>query len=72
MLQAGAKERERYMQAFVGKTLTIVPETYENGFTAGYSENYIRVYVAGETEKQPMQVRVERLFKDGVLAKSIK
>ena len=59
------------MQAFVGKTLNVVPETYENGFTAGYSENYIRVYVAGETEKQPMQVRVERLFKDGVLAKSI-
>lgn len=71
LLKAGAKERERYMQAFVGKTLEAVPETYENGFTAGYSENYIRVYVAGETEKRPMQVRVECLFKDGVLAKLI-
>ena len=65
------KEREKYMQAFVGKTLIIVPETYENGYTAGYSENYIRVYVAGEMEKRPTQVCVERLFKDGVLAKSI-
>ena len=71
LLQAGAQERERYMQGFVGKTLNVVPETYENGFTAGYSENYIRVYVSGETEKQPMQVRVERLFKDGVLASLI-
>ena len=72
LLQAGAKEREKYMQGFVGKTLTIVPESFENDFTAGYSENYIRVYVAGETEKHPVQVRVERLFKDGVLASLIK
>ena len=68
LLQAGAREREKYMQAFVGKTLTIVPETYENAFTSGYSENYIRVYVSGETEKRPLQVRVDSLFQDGVLA----
>ena len=72
LLQAGNKEREKYMQAFVGKTLEVVPETYENGYTAGYSENYIRVYVSGEMEKHPVQVRVERLFKDGVLANLIK
>lgn len=68
LLQTGAREREKYMQAFVGKTLTIVPETYENAFTSGYSENYIRVYVSGETEKRPLQVRVDSLFQDGVLA----
>lgn len=68
LLQTGAREREKYMQAFVEKTLTIVPETYENAFTSGYSENYIRVYVSGETEKRPLQVRVDSLFQDGVLA----
>ncbi len=72
LLQAGAREREKYMQSFVGKTLEIVPERYENGFTEGYSENYIRVYVSGETGKYPIQVCVESLFKDGVLAKQIK
>ena len=72
LLKAGAREREKYMQSFVGKTLEIVPERYENGFTEGYSENYIRVYVSGETGKYPIQVCVERLFKDGVLAKKIK
>lgn len=68
LLQVGASEREKYMRGFIGKTLTIVPERYENGLTEGYSENYIRVYVASEIEKRPIQVCVERLFKDGVLA----
>ena len=71
LLETGAKEREKYMQTFVGKTFTIVPETYENGFTAGYSENYIRVYVEGEMEKIPTLVRIEGLYKEGVIAKNI-
>ena len=71
LLKAGEIERQKYMQGFIGKTLTIVPETYEKGFTAGYLENYIRAYVAGEMEKRPTQVCVERLFNDGVLAKPI-
>lgn len=66
LLQAGAAEKEKYLRAFIGKTLTIVPERYENGYTEGYSENYIRVYVSGDTGKQPVQVCVEGLFKDGV------
>ena len=52
----------------MGKTLQLVPENCFDGYTEGYSENYIRVYVEGEIEKQPTQVRVEKLFKDGVLA----
>ena len=49
------------------KTLTVVPETYEEGYTAGYSENYLRVYTLGKIEKRPTRVRVEGLFKDGVI-----
>lgn len=67
ILQAGAKQKETYLKGFLGKSLTIVPENCFDGFTEGYSGNYIRVYIAGETGKDPIQVRVERLFKDGVL-----
>ena len=69
ILQKGAEEKEKYMRRFIGKTLEIVPEHCIDGYTEGYSENYIRVYVEGEMGKDPTQVRVERLFKDGVLAK---
>lgn len=67
ILQAGAIQKERYLQRFLGKTLTVVPENLIDGYTEGYSENYIRVYVAGKMEKRPTRICVEKLFKDGVL-----
>jgi threonylcarbamoyladenosine tRNA methylthiotransferase MtaB len=68
LLETGARQKEKYLQGFIGKSLTVVPEHCIDGYTEGYAENYIRVYIQGETEKRPIQVRVERLFKDGVLA----
>jgi len=68
ILKKGAEEKKKYMEKFIGKCLEIVPENCFDGITEGYSENYVRVYVEGEMEKQPTQVRVEKLFKDGVLA----
>lgn len=68
LLERAAEQKKKYMERFVGQVLEIVPENCFDGFTEGYSENYIRVYVEGEMEKQPTQVCVERLFKDGVLA----
>ncbi len=71
LLRRGAEEKEKYMQRFIGKTLELVPEYCIDGFTEGYSENYIRVYVEGTISKEPTQVCVECLYKDGVLAKLI-
>ncbi len=68
LLERAAEQKKKYMERFVGQVLEIVPENCFDGFTEGYSENYIRVYVEGEMEKCPTQVCVERLFKDGVLA----
>ncbi len=68
LLERAAEQKKRYMEGFIGRVLEIVPENCFNGFTEGYSENYIRVYVEGEMEKHPTQVFVEQLFKDGVLA----
>ena len=69
LLEAGARQKEKYLQGFIGKELTIVPEHCIDGYTEGYAENYIRVYVQGEIEKKPTRVRVEALFKEGVIAK---
>ncbi|MBQ4268046.1 MAG: tRNA (N(6)-L-threonylcarbamoyladenosine(37)-C(2))-methylthiotransferase MtaB [Clostridia bacterium] len=68
ILEAGAKQKTAYLERFIGKTLILAPENCIDGFTEGYSENYIRVYVAGEMEKRRTRVRVEGLFKDGVTA----
>ncbi len=68
LLEAGAKQKEKYLSRFIGKTLTIVPETFANGYTEGYAENYARVYVAGDIGKAPLKVCVQALYKDGVTA----
>lgn len=68
LLERGALAKERYIKQWIGAVLEIVPEHCIDGFTEGYSENYVRVYVAGEMEKRRTRVRVERIFKDGVLA----
>ena len=68
ILAVGDRQKEKYLTRFFGKTLTIVPETFVNGYTEGYAENYIRVYVAGDIGKAPKQVCVEALYQDGVSA----
>ena len=72
LLAKGAEEKKRYLERFIGQGLEMVPENCIDGYTEGYSENYIRLYVEGEMEKRPTQVRVERLFKDGVLVTVVK
>lgn len=71
LLSVAAKQKAKYMESFIGKELELVPENCFNGYTEGYSENYIRVYVEGDIGKEPTCVRVERLFQDGVLARKI-
>ena len=68
ILKKGAEQKQSYLQKFIGKELEIVPEHCIDGFTEGYSENYIRLYVEGDIGKEPTHVRVESIFKDGLKA----
>ena len=71
LLAAAAAQKRRYMERFIGKEVELVPENCFDGYTEGYSENYMRVYVAGDIGKEPVTVRVTGLFKDGVLAQKL-
>ena len=68
LLKKGAAEKRKYMEKFIGRTLEIVPESFFVGFTEGYSENYIRLYVPEKLEKRLTRVCVEELFRDGLKA----
>lgn len=72
LLKAGEEEREKFLKKLLGRVLTIVPERCVDGVSEGYSENYIRVYVNGDLGKDPTQVCVESIFKDGVFARVAK
>ena len=71
LLERAAAVKKTYLEGFVGKCLSVVWEYCSEGYWEGYSENYIRVYVANKNGEEPTQVRVEKLYKDGVLASQI-
>ncbi len=71
LLAVAAAQKRRYMEKFIGKAVELVPENCFDGYTEGYSENYMRVYVAGDIGKEPVSVCVTGLFKDGVLAQKL-
>ncbi len=71
LLERAAAVKKTYLEGFVGKCLSVVWEYCSEGYWEGYSENYIRVYVADKNGEEPTQVRVEKLYKDGVLASQI-
>ena len=72
LLKAGAEQKEKYISGFIGQALTIVPERCIDGYTEGYSENYIRLYVAGKIGKEPTLVRAVKQFQDGLLCDIVK
>ena len=71
ILSVGKRQKERYLQAFIGKTLEMIPERFDGEYTDGYSENYIRLYLPQETDKKPLKVRATRLFEDGLQVEKI-
>jgi threonylcarbamoyladenosine tRNA methylthiotransferase MtaB len=36
-----------YSRTFLGRTLQVVAEQYKDGFTTGFSQNYLKVYIEG-------------------------
>ena len=64
--------RSGFINRHIGKILEFLPEAYSGGFTNGYTENYIRVYVPEKTEDRLVKVRLNKIFKDGADAEIIK
>ena len=69
-LLAAAKAAEsRYILSFSGKTLSFIAEEYRDGFTCGYTGNYIRAYVNGRLQAgKKYDVTILGEHADGALA----
>lgn len=68
LLRLSERLRAEYAGGFVGKELEFVPEEEADGYTVGYSENYIRLYVPGKIEKKTRVIAAES-YKDGLSAR---
>jgi len=72
VLLAVKKElKENFINNYIGKTLSFVPEEVENGYTVGYTDNYIRVYVKGEIPLKECDIQLIEGFLDGATAKIV-
>lgn len=64
--------REKYLQKAIGKKASFVPERYLNGYTEGYTGNYIRVYVPENCLGEIREIKLSEVYQDGLKAKLIK
>jgi len=74
LLKIKKELKDKYLTENLGKTLTVLFETDEDGFTVGYSENYLRVYVKENSEIKNTfcSVKAVSLYRDGILGEVIK
>ena len=72
LLKAAKATESDYIKSFCGRTLTFITEEYSDGFTCGYTGNYIKIYVPGElapAKKYNVKLIEERA--DGALAEVV-
>ncbi len=69
LLKAADACSEKFNSRFLGTEREIIAEETVGDYTAGYTDNYIRIYVQGNlTAGEKYRVKLIKLFKDGVLA----
>ena len=69
LLEEKKKLKNEFALKMQGKTLRFLPEEYKNGYTEGYSGNYLRLYVKGEIPTgKIMEVTVTAPYLDGAIA----
>ena len=70
-----AKKKElklKFLEKNIDTVHLFVPEENENGYTLGYTGNYIRAYVFGDLQQKITKIRLISVYKDGMLAEVVK
>lgn len=67
LLKAGKIAEEKFIKKQLGREYAVICEEFDGEYTCGYTENYIKVYVAGERSGK-IKVKLLQPFRDGVLA----
>ncbi|MDE5729534.1 MAG: MiaB/RimO family radical SAM methylthiotransferase [Clostridia bacterium] len=66
LLTAAERAQSQYIAGFIGKELDFIAEERQNGYTCGYTGNYIKVYLADEVRTgEKYKVILKEKFADG-------
>ena len=71
LLRVKAELKNAFALREEGKTLDFLPEERKNGYTTGYTGNYLRIYVKADVSDNTERVRVLKPFRDGALAQPL-
>lgn len=64
LISIGNDLKSKYMNEYLGKTLDVLFESYDNGYLYGYTPNYIKVKVKGDESLWGKQVPVTLYSKE--------
>ncbi len=71
LLKAAERTSVTFASRFIGKNQSIIAEEFVDGYTSGYTGNYIRVYVSGNLKTgKKYTVKIKNIYKDGVIAET--
>ena len=72
LLAEKARIKAEFATLMKGKCADFLPEEIKDGYTEGYSENYLRLYIEGEIPVgKIVKVKIGESFKDGAKAEII-
>ena len=68
LLKVKEELKKEFITANLNKTHEVIGEEIVEGYTVGYTGNYIRAYIKGDYTYKKIKVVLKESFKDGVLA----
>ena len=71
LLAAGRAAEEKYISRFIGTVRSVIFEDTEGEYTAGYTPNYIKVWLKGCHTGEILNVELTALREGGAFAKLV-
>lgn len=72
-LEVSRAKAQAFSERLIGQTVEVIAETSAGGLVDGLTKNYVRVYLPDKNIQfgEVVRVKVERLFRDGVIGAAI-
>lgn len=71
LTEVKTKLKNAFIERNIGITAEFIPEEKENGYSVGYTGNYVRCYVKGDVGKGKYKVKLVAPFLGGALAEMV-
>lgn len=71
LMQTAEDYKLKYINKYLGRTVTMIAEEEKDGEYVGYSENYIRLYLTEKPKEEIFKVKIIKAYKDGAFVEII-